>query len=360
MKLIRKFRRESFGGIIFSEHPGFMAFVDDRYANRCGIPTPDNLPRHCLSAPIDVHMSVTTRCNLACPGCHISNASNFKQDIDFEAAIEIVDNLARLDIFTIALGGGEPFLYPHIFELAGYIRQQRIVPSVTTNGTLIDHRIAAQCHVFGNIHLSLHNLDEIGRLGTAIHNLQREGIQVGLNVLLTSQTIEHLEAIFRWAASVKIDELLLLRFKTDMSCDAHERMEISAHQEQTLWPRVQRLSRQYKITPMFDCSLFLALAIHKLPKKHLQASDVNGCQGGNMYIAIDVNGDYKPCSFWPDVFGKAASLSCEEWSQSDLLNSFRGMGEEKACASCEYIVLCNYGCRLIKDKVCAHALEESR
>jgi len=61
---IHKTRREWFGGVVYSENPGFTAFVGSRRADSLGIALQDDLSEGLFSAPLDVHMSVTNRCNL--------------------------------------------------------------------------------------------------------------------------------------------------------------------------------------------------------------------------------------------------------------------------------------------------------
>jgi len=118
MEKIRKVRKESFGAIVFSENPGFTAFIDHKYA--CKLKLPDstiNLPSDIYSAPLDVHMILTENCNLRCLGCYVidnESAHQYRQ-MDFELAKSIVRNLAKLGVFTVSLGGGEPFLYPFLF-----------------------------------------------------------------------------------------------------------------------------------------------------------------------------------------------------------------------------------------------------
>ncbi len=352
MKIIRKSRREAFGAVIFSEHPGFMAFVNDRFADFMRIPRADNLPSHCLMAPLDVHLSLTTRCNLYCRGCYALDSSTPPHDLDPDLAKAIIDNLAQLNVFTIALGGGEPFLYPHLFDLANYIRCQDMVPTITTNGVLISDELAARCRVFGNMHISLHHMGEMTGLQQAIARLHTHGIYPGLNLLLSVETISHLDTIFAWCARIKINKVLLLRFKLTNWNQPCAAMQISTEQERTLFPQLKALARKYELTPMIDCSLFPALAVHKLPEKHLRFQDVNGCQGGNMYMAVDVYGNYKPCSFWPEIFGTAQSLTQDEWINSPALNTFRKARPVPGCESCAYLQLCNGGCRLQQAQLC--------
>ncbi|MHB9095115.1 MAG: radical SAM protein [Eubacteriales bacterium] len=344
MNIIRKARRESFGGIIYSEHPGFTVFIDNEYANKLGLEKLKNLPENVYSVPLDVHMSLTNQCNLYCKGCYSLNEQAETKEIDLNLAKSIVDNLAKLNVFTVSLGGGEPLLYSHIFDLAQYIRIKNIAPNITTNGTLIDLYIAKLCKVFSSIHLSLHSMDDMKILETAVGNLGRQGIIPGLNLLLTEENFQYLDQIFKWVSNIGIKKILLLRFKITRN--------MSIEQEKSLYPTIKKLSQKYNVIPMIDCSLYPAIAIHGPNKKDLVFYDVNGCQGGHSYIAIDLDGNYKPCSFWPESFGSALTLTHQEWQDNELLNNFRRQRLNNSCNSCQHLNACNSGCKLVQSQIC--------
>lgn len=65
-----------------------------------------------------------------------------------------------------------------------------------------------------------------------------------------------------------------------------------------------------------------------------------------MYIAIDVNGNYKPCSFWNETFGDAEHLNFDNWMNNEKLIAFRNYRASSKCGDCEYMEACSGGCRL--------------
>ncbi|KNY30212.1 radical SAM/SPASM domain-containing protein [Pseudobacteroides cellulosolvens] len=353
MKTIRKMRREHFGGIIFSENPGFTAFINNKYADKLGIPKYEHpLNSNILSSPMDVHMSLTNKCNLLCKGCYAINTHSQESEMDYSLAKSIIDNLSNLNVFTISLGGGEPFLYPNLFNLARYIRENNIVPNITTNGLEITKINSNQCNVFGNIHLSIHSIDELTRLEKTIKILQQESIIPGINLLITNEIYHNIEYVFRWASKLNLVKILFLKFKITNNNAEYKNMEITSLKEKNLYPIIVRLSQKYNIMPMIDCSLFPSISKHKVRKKDLEYYDINGCKGGIYYIAIDVHGNFKPCSFWNETFGIATSLNYDEWLNNSALNEFRSGKQNLKCSPCKHIELCNKGCRLFATQTC--------
>lgn len=90
-----------------------------------------------LSAPEAVHLAITTRCNLACPGCYVPRPSAGPEWTVAELC-GLIEQWARMRVFQLAVGGGEPLLYEGLFDVLAHARQQGIVPNLTTNGTLLN------------------------------------------------------------------------------------------------------------------------------------------------------------------------------------------------------------------------------
>jgi len=98
--------------------------------------------------PIDITLQLTFACNIRCTNCyqHILRDSIY-QGHEFKAQyFPSVENYkkfifeARHMIPNIRLSGGEPFLYPDLFELARYIKTLNLPVTISTNGTLVcDH-----------------------------------------------------------------------------------------------------------------------------------------------------------------------------------------------------------------------------
>ena len=60
----------------------------------------------------------TSACNLRCEGCWAGTQT--KHDtLSFELLDRILTEAKELGIYWFVISGGEPFTYPHLFELAG-------------------------------------------------------------------------------------------------------------------------------------------------------------------------------------------------------------------------------------------------
>lgn len=347
--MIIKTRREKFGGIVFFEKPGFVGYVNSAMADAIGIKK--NRNAHYIDAvfasPLDAHFAVTTRCNMYCKGCYNTIKSDANVDIDLNKAKRIIDNLAALFVLSVSFGGGEPTLYPDIIELAEYARSKNILPNMTTNGLTMDAEFAKKCRVFGNVHFSIHKPAdmEIAFRAAKIYR-KYTGKKAGLNLLITTETYPLLEEIIKKSCKSAFNKILFLRYKQTNKNVGIDGLSMDDKMP-LLFDKLKHLQRKCRLKFLFDCSSMQELAFSgSVSAKLLKKVDANGCFGGNMYIAIDVNGRYKPCSFWGETAGDAEFLNFDNWITNPKLVEFRNYRVSDRCMNCDYGELCNGGCRL--------------
>ena len=348
---ITKQRREHFGGIIFREYPAFVAHVNKKCADAYNIPETKGaiMCEGIFSAPLDAHIALTTRCNMFCEGCYSTCIDDEPKDIPLEKAKAVIDKLSELGVFSLSFGGGEPTLHPDIFEIAEHARKRQLLPNMTTNGLAITEQIAEKYSVFGNVHFSIHKPQDMEHVFSASHIYYKAtGKKPGLNLLLTAKTMPHLEEIIYKAKKADIKKVLFLRYKkTAKNINVYG---LNADKElEELLPRLKKIQRANKrLMFLYDCSLFEVFAEHGSSDiKAYHKYDNNGCMGGNAYIAIDIDGMYKPCSFWHESFGNILELDFEHWNNNSKLNEFRSMRKGEICGDCEFEELCAGGCRLL-------------
>ncbi|MGB9661753.1 MAG: radical SAM protein [Moorellaceae bacterium] len=165
-----------------------------------GIPRQQELERETgVHVPNFFLIDPTSACNLRCYGCW---AGKYAQHDTLE--LELVDRLCReakeLGIYWLAMSGGEPFLWPHLFELAE--RHPDMAFMVYTNGTLIDDTVADRIVEVGNISpaISLEGWRErtdarrgrgvFDRIVAAMDRLRERGAVFGVSITITRENVE--------------------------------------------------------------------------------------------------------------------------------------------------------------------------
>src|SRR5258708_869519 len=97
-----------------------------------------------LSAPITITWEITAACNIACVHCLSSSGRRRPRELKTEQALALVDELADMQVFQIHFGGGEPFIYPGIWQVLEHCTAPRLVIFVNTNGAVITTGQAAR------------------------------------------------------------------------------------------------------------------------------------------------------------------------------------------------------------------------
>ncbi|MBC8216952.1 MAG: radical SAM protein [Planctomycetes bacterium] len=82
-----------------------------------------------------------TRCNFKCVHCSISKFQKqhgYKQWMSLAEIEHVADQLQRMDCFLCCLVGGETTLRKDLFEIVSVFHRRKILPTIITNGYLID------------------------------------------------------------------------------------------------------------------------------------------------------------------------------------------------------------------------------
>jgi len=97
--------------------------------------------------PAFYFLSLTSACNLSCQGCWVSPKP--KRELDIETLHNLINEAKTYGTRFFGLLGGEPLLYPHLFELIEAHPDCYFL--LFTNGTLLDDTVAARLAKAGNV-----------------------------------------------------------------------------------------------------------------------------------------------------------------------------------------------------------------
>jgi radical SAM protein with 4Fe4S-binding SPASM domain len=364
-----KHRFESFGGILALENPPMLVHVDRDFMRSLGhkhSPLWEKPEARFLSAPLEVHFSVTNACSLRCGHCYMDSGERDANELSAGDFRKAVDLLAKMGVFHMALGGGEALERPDFFELAAYVRGRGIVPNLTTNGILMTEEIAAKCRIFGQVNVSIdviNGLEEVGSNAAvlvaavrAVDLLQEAGIKVGLNCVVTRQSFNQLTEVFAFAGERGLTDVELLRLKPSGrgKLDYFER-RLTAEQIREFYPVIRSLSLQYGIPAKIDCSFVPTFCWYRPDKVMMEQFSVYGCEAGNVLLGVRSNGRFAGCSF---LTGEENIFELPRlWSVSERLSRLRSWIDRapEPCRSCDYLNICKGGCRAVAEFVTGEA-----
>ena len=362
--VIHRARYESFGGIVSSIDPPFLAWVDRDFMRRLGhgsspLWNSENPSVRCLSAPTEVHWAVTNRCSGGCAGCYKNSQPLCGAELPIEALKSSLKQLRDMGVFHVALGGGEAFERDDFFEIVSYCREIGLVPSLTTNGQSIGNREVGICKLMGQVNVSidgtgLRHYGVNGRNGEfkkavdGLRRLKKAGVQAGINCVVSRHNFSLLAEVIGFAADEGLNEVEFLKFKPSgrgRSC--YRENALTQEMIRDFYPALMRIPRPVSLELKIDCSFVPALLYHRPPKADCEKCAVSGCEAGNLLLSVTSDGTFSGCSFIDNSDNEPVARIGSCWHSSKHLNRFRDLVSQakEPCRSCDYLTVCRCGCR---------------
>lgn len=310
-----------------------------------------------LSPPAHtVNLSVTYRCNLACPCCYQHREGS---ELDAAAMAELVDRLGHWGVTTLMLGGGEPLLRPDLAELVRRAKAGGLTVLVGSNGLLLSADRAAELGAAG-LDLFFVGVDDPlgpGSKGEAaatprrcVERLQIAGITPVANLIVTAPMLDHLTETLRRLQADGFGHVNLLRPRPDRAGTWFEAARLTARDLLRL--QVERLeaSRTLGMRLSLDCSL--GPLIHgTLAAGSFSRRETLACRAGRDYFHIAPGGDAYPCPYLarPEFrIGNVADADfAERWRSAPVLVRLRDPDSRgEGCRDCSLVEVCG-GCRAL-------------
>ena len=97
-----------------------------------------------LDAPICLTWELTYACNLACVHCLSSSGRRDPRELTTQQCKDIIDELERMQVFYVNIGGGEPTVRSDFWELVDYATAHHVGVKFSTNGVRITPEVAAR------------------------------------------------------------------------------------------------------------------------------------------------------------------------------------------------------------------------
>lgn len=177
--------------------------------------------QHQEKFPLVLMLEPTHQCNLACKGC--GRIQEYRETLGQMMTLdECLGAAAACGAPVVTITGGEPLLYPPVFELVEELIRQRKHIYLCTNGLLLEKalpRLPVSSHLTLSVHLDglapTHDLI-VGRKGvfaTAIQAMKaakQQGFQVCTNTTIYKETdMQEIEILFAYLTQLDINGLLV-------------------------------------------------------------------------------------------------------------------------------------------------------
>ncbi len=339
-----------------------MTAVDDRPTTRAtaGRPRTGSLVEqfeYGLDAPICLTWELTYACNLSCVHCLSSSGRRDPRELSTEQCEAVIDELQRMQVFYVNVGGGEPTVRPDFWHLLDYAVGHDVGVKFSTNGVRITPEraryLAATDYV--DVQVSLDGAtpdvnDHVRGPGSydmavrALDNLAGAGFaDAKVSVVVTRHNAGQLDA-FKQIADDHGATLRLTRLRpSGRGADVWDELHPTAEQQRQLYDWLV-LAGDGVLTG--DSFFHLAGYGGSLP-------GLNLCGAGRVVCLIDPVGDVYACPFAiHDEFLAGSVLApggfAGVWRTSELFADLRSPQTSGACTRCTFFDSCRGGCMAAK------------
>ena len=347
-------RPERFGALAYDFDTRRLSFLRRREAVMQ--PLNDEFARG-LEAPICITWELTYACNLACVHCLSSSGRRDPRELSTDECKAVIDELERMQVFYVNIGGGEPTVRRDFWELVEYATAHHVGVKFSTNGSRITEERAAWLAAadYVDVQISLDGAtasvnDRVRGAGsfdtamTALERLHAAGVvQPKLSVVVTRENIGQLDEFEqiadRFGAQLRITRLR----PSGRGADVWDELHPTAEQQRDLYMWLR--SRGEKVLTG-DSFFHLSPLGGQLP-------GLNLCGAGRVVCLIDPVGDIYACPFAIHDAFLAGNVRQEGgfadvWRNSELFRDLREPESSGACASCSHYDSCRGGCMAAK------------
>ncbi|MDL2275984.1 radical SAM protein, partial [Desulfosarcina sp. OttesenSCG-928-G10] len=172
--------------------------------------------------PRSLHIEVTGLCPFTCPQCY--QAKRRTGHMPFSLLEQLVDEASEIGIFQIALGGGEPLIYPDLCRAIRRIAATGMGVSITSSGygltadTLSALADAGLNHLQISLNAVRQDVNRLSRAGhdeamAALELLSGRKLSFGINWTARKDTLPGLPELLALAADLGADTVNMLRYK---------------------------------------------------------------------------------------------------------------------------------------------------
>ena len=173
-------------------------------------------------------IEVTDKCDISCKGCYRHKLEGHRSIEDIKNDIVEIKSFTNCDFITVA--GGEPLIYPQIFEVVSFISELGLKSIIFSNGEQFTYDLGVKLRKAGlsKIHFHVDSEQERdgwqGKTEIELNQLRQEladivysikGLQCGFHVTVYRNRLKEIPNIIDWTLqnTHKVQHISLIAFR---------------------------------------------------------------------------------------------------------------------------------------------------
>jgi radical SAM protein with 4Fe4S-binding SPASM domain len=317
--------------------------------------------------PIYAVWEITLACDLACRHCGSRAGRARPDELTTSEALDLIDQMARLDVKEVTLIGGEAYLRADWLDLVRALRGHRIPVTMTTGGRGLTPALIDQAKAAGlsGVSVSIDG-DEAthdrlrGVAGSyqaaiaAMHALKERGMRVSCNTQINRLSMPVLEETFETVAAIGIRGWQIqLTVPMGRAADEPDVL-LQPYDLLELFPRLAALKKrcdELGVVLWTGNNVGYFGPYESILRGHYVRGHGGSCGAGRATLGIEANGAIKGCPSLPTerwTGGNVRDDSLEAiWERSEPLRYTRDRTVDDLwgfCRTCYYAEECMSGC----------------
>lgn len=296
-----------------------------------------------LNTPPLVWLELTRRCNLNCPHCYINGGKARDNEMSTSEFIELIDDLAAMGTWAIAVTGGEPTMHPDFSTIVKHIRKKGMLVGIASNGMFLSEKLLEELPKDGVIiSISLDNLHfpnnkwekEFRSVEDAIKRSHEAGFRTNIMTNTNSLNSHYFADLIKWAKdnrvsvrSVPFSPLGRGKDHPELENKVNDVMKAAnAWLEECLWEHEYHKEVGLCVGAIFNYGLSLAYM-------------TNRCSSGRYLCYICADGTVYPCTMCAgeQIFSPGSIRNMpivDLWRGNWEIRSLNWDNFEQTCNSC--------------------------
>ncbi|MDE2218040.1 MAG: radical SAM protein [Patescibacteria group bacterium] len=312
-----------------------------------------------LSAPPDVQIELTEKCNQKCFHCynHWRYSEEIgKNELNEQDFLLIVKKLVTVGINSVTLTGGEPFLRPNLlFSILEYCNKNNIKASINSNATIIKNNDAGKIRDLGVTHVlvsllgtekthnAITNSSTFKKACNGITTLIDSKVKVFVNMAVSKLNLCELHDVSKIAKDLGV--ITFCATPIIPSHQSNKNFLLSNEECKQMLRTLLKIKEEIKIN--IDTLEPIARCLFDEGEEDEFVSFFGNriCSAAVTTCAISSKGAVRPCIHADVEFGNLLNENFFDiwnkmklWASPDILPS--------GCKSCKAVVICEGGCRM--------------
>ncbi len=304
-----------------------------------------------LSAPLQIYVSISSKCNLKCKHCfNIRTISTENEIMTIDVFKKVIDIVKKYGIFQLKITGGEPLLNPNFEYFIDLLESEQISYVVYTNGTLLNDNIINKLGYLKYLKKLKISLDGDKKINNDIRRMdvfdeilkkckQLPDELFEINYTINNKNYFCIEQLKNDISFYKVNSVLdfgIIRITPFLLKNQNE-----------------LLFKKEKINDVIDSLKKQKILKKKKPSltNDFKYVEKFGCPAGQVSCSVSTNGDVFPCTlFYGNDLMFSGNIMCDDFEEiwhSRVNTKLRNLNAPHTCKNCDFFITkkCNGGCR---------------